>query len=856
MQQAQLPPAIACVVEAYKVRLFHDPHCPLDSFLEEAGPSNGQAASSDTTQRIRSDTTQRIGDRSLLFRRLLEEERAAADSNCVPFDRYWSRPWFDAHIHDVVAVLLADRFEVQRPIGSGGQGLVYLVKNLKVGRLEALKIFHLKNHRDLSEAEVAEWRERFSRESGATESLHRTDSGVRSRRDRTTRRNNEETARHHNVPIVYEVNQLNGIHYFTMQYIDGVTLRELLERTKGPIAPRQAAQWMLTVARTLALLHATGHIHRDVKPGNLMVDNSGTLYLVDFGLVKVISEGLPDLTQAGGIGTPNYMAREQLVDARKVSPKADVFSLGATFYHVLTGQVWQGKAIWPKQVPRLLRDLCTASLAEDPDKRPTASEIERKLHRWLNGISRRQILAVAAVAFAGAVGATWQWAVPKSLAALRDEAETLRGEYVSHLLAQRRHFLKDGTGLFLYGMNNDESKEEVTAAAQSCYAILTLPLNGRPTPLAGFDNFGATDLARNLSQPFDPGTTETFWRMRRDASNRELGWVYSLRSNESPKPTADCVLWMTIAHARAIRCCGEHRDMLPDIARHRIRLQYDKLVDILKAYATPGRPGAWNRYANQVRPEMSNSATSAVALLALLEAHAAGLPWFEAGDVGPRPALWIPKTIAYLGERFKEGIPSAPGHHDHAANGWYCNHSRLGECGDSELGLMVHAILLQAVKRFGMIDADVELVKRHLLSLLFLDRFNRARFPIRTTVQVEVELDRNRSSLTDVEREGNEKIIAKEPLMLAWYPWAIAAATQAIEHADRLNLSAVDRNRILLSVGAWTGAVGAEMKELIFRERTSCVAESLMGLAFVTEEPRIGVLPPENPKMPPAAPPK
>ena len=82
---------------------------------------------------------------------------------------------------------------------------------------------------------------------------------------------------------------------------------------------------MLTVARTLALSHATGHIHRDVKPGNLMVDNAGTLFLVDFGLVKVISEGLPDLTRAGGIGTPNYMAREQLVDARNVSPKADVY---------------------------------------------------------------------------------------------------------------------------------------------------------------------------------------------------------------------------------------------------------------------------------------------------------------------------------------------------------------------------------------------------------------------------------------------------------------------------------------------------------------------------------------------------
>ena len=846
MKQGQLPPAIECVVEAYKMRLFDDPRCPLDSFFVEAGPGNGHLSPADMTQRT--DMTVRTIDRSLLLRCLLEEERAAADVNCVPFERYWSRPWFDAHIHDVVAVLLADRFEVIRPIGSGGQGLVYLVKNLKVDREEALKIFHLKNHRDMSEAEISEWRERFTRESKASDSFHRKDSGPRTGRDQTTRRNNEETARNHNVPMVYDVSQLNGIHYFTMQYIDGVTLREMLERTKGPIAPRLAATWMLTVARTLALLHATGHIHRDVKPGNLMIDTAGTLFLVDFGLVKVISEGLPDLTQAGGIGTPNYMAREQLVDARKVSPKADVYSMGATFHHVLTGQVWQGKATWPKQVPRVLRDLCTACLSEDPDKRPSASEVERKLQRWLHGVSRRQILAVGALALAGAAGAAWHWGVPKSLAVLRDEAEKLRGEYLSHLLTQRRHFLKDGTGLFLYGMTNDESKEEVTSAAQASYAILTLPLNGRQGPLAGVGNFGAGDLLQNLRQPFDERTTETFWRMRKDVAGRSLGWVYSLRSNESAKPTADCVLWMTIAHARVIRCCGEYPGLLPQDDPHLIREDYDKLVDILKAYSVPGHPGAWNRYANQAHPEASNTATSAVALLALMESRAAGLMWFEADGVGPLPEEWIPKTIAFLGERFKEGIPAAPGHHVAAASvGWFCSHSRFGECGDSELGLMIHAVLLEANNHFGTIDADVETVKRHLLSLLFLDRFNRARFPVRTTVQVEVDLDRDRTMLTDAEKEGNDPVVAKEPLMLTWYPWAIAAATQALAQADRLNLSAIDRNRILLSLGGWTGAVGSEMKEFIFRERTSCVAEALIGLSFVAQQPRVLALPEELP---------
>ena len=150
---------------------------------------------------------------------------------------------------------------------------------------------------------------------------------------------------------------------------------------------------------------------------------------------------------------------------------------------------------------------------------------------------------------------------------------------------------------------------------------------------------------------------------------------------------------------------------------------------------------------------------------------------------------------------------------------------------------MTHAILLEAYKGFGTIDADVEKVKGHLLSLLFLDRFDRARFPVRTTVQAEIELDRDKTVLAHAENEGNDPIVANEPLMLTWY-LAIAAATQALAQSDRLNLGAIDRNRILLSLGGWTGSVGSEMKEFIFRERTSCVAEGLIGLSFVAEHPR------------------
>src|SRR5262245_31493956 len=134
-----LPPALRQVIEAYRLKLVHDPKCPLDPYLKQA-----------TREGSNSETTAVFADLGQLFRCLLQEERAAADENCLPFQDYWSRPWFDEHIHDVVAVLLEDRFEVVRLLGAGGQGLVYLVRNRKVNdRLEALKAFYVKDHRSV-----------------------------------------------------------------------------------------------------------------------------------------------------------------------------------------------------------------------------------------------------------------------------------------------------------------------------------------------------------------------------------------------------------------------------------------------------------------------------------------------------------------------------------------------------------------------------------------------------------------------------------------------------------------------------------------------------------------------------------
>ena len=149
--------------------------------------------------------------------------------------------------------------------------------------------------------------------------------------------------RHSNIVHIHEVGQCHGQHYFTMEYIEGESLAERIAR-RPDRRRTTAARLVSAVARAVDHLHQQGIVHRDLKPSNILLDGDGQPYVTDFGLAKVFVPG-SEMTATGVIaGTPSYMAPEQASGrSAEVGPAADVYSLGAILYELLTG---------PAAVPR------------------------------------------------------------------------------------------------------------------------------------------------------------------------------------------------------------------------------------------------------------------------------------------------------------------------------------------------------------------------------------------------------------------------------------------------------------------------------------------------------------------------
>lgn len=145
-----------------------------------------------------------------------------------------------------------------------------------------------------------------------------------------------------------------GVRYFVMEYVRGQSGQARLERT-GPLPVSEATQVILDVALALEELHHRGYVHRDVKPGNILIAEDGRAKLADLGVAKKLDKTLELTLFDQGIGTPFYMPWEQSLNASLVDPRSDLFSLGATFYHLVTGQVpFPGKNI--AEIARLKED--------------------------------------------------------------------------------------------------------------------------------------------------------------------------------------------------------------------------------------------------------------------------------------------------------------------------------------------------------------------------------------------------------------------------------------------------------------------------------------------------------------------
>jgi serine/threonine-protein kinase len=142
---------------------------------------------------------------------------------------------------------------------------------------------------------------------------------------------------HPGIVPIHDVGERDGSCYFSMKFVEGGQLDEVVGRT--PISVRHAAELIAKIARTVQYAHEHGILHRDIKPGNILLDENGEPHLTDFGLARLLDSQSSVTRTIDVLGTPSYMAPEQAAgDTRKLSKATDVYGLGAVLYQLLTGQ--------------------------------------------------------------------------------------------------------------------------------------------------------------------------------------------------------------------------------------------------------------------------------------------------------------------------------------------------------------------------------------------------------------------------------------------------------------------------------------------------------------------------------------
>jgi serine/threonine-protein kinase len=281
-------------------------------------------------------------------------------------------------------------YQILDELGRGGMGVVYKARHVALNRIVALKMILGGSY--ASPAELA----RFRREATAVAQLQ-----------------------HPNIVQIYEVGEHQGLPYFSLEFVENGSLDSKLKG--NPVAVRQAAQIVETLARAVDAAHQKGIIHRDLKPANVLVTRDWTLKVTDFGLAKKLDEA--GKTSTGVImGTPSYMAPEQASGETKgIGPAADIYALGSILYQLLTGrppfkaattwdtivQLLSAEPVPPSQLqPKLPRDMetiCLKCLHKTPAKRyGSAAELAEDLRRFRAGepIQARPI---------GRLERTWRW---------------------------------------------------------------------------------------------------------------------------------------------------------------------------------------------------------------------------------------------------------------------------------------------------------------------------------------------------------------------------------------------------------------------------------------------------------------
>ena len=263
-------------------------------------------------------------------------------------------------------------YELLEEVGRGGQGVVFRARQKTLNRTVALKVISLGHWAS------KEHLKRFRREAEAAASLD-----------------------HPRIVPIYEVGERDGSCYFSMQFVEGGQLDQVVNRT--PLSIRQAGELIAKVARTVHYAHEHGILHRDIKPGNILVDADGEPHLTDFGLARLVESESTVTRTMEVMGTPSYMAPEQAVGNNDgVSSATDVYGVGAVLYQLLTGHPpFAGGTtyetiklvldteprqprLWNRKVDRDLSTICLKCLDKDPKRRySSALALAEDLEHWL-----------------------------------------------------------------------------------------------------------------------------------------------------------------------------------------------------------------------------------------------------------------------------------------------------------------------------------------------------------------------------------------------------------------------------------------------------------------------------------------
>jgi predicted Ser/Thr protein kinase/tetratricopeptide (TPR) repeat protein len=243
------------------------------------------------------------------------------------------------------------RYEILDVLGRGGMGVVYRARQTGLDRVVALKV--------LSERLAAdpEFVQRFTREAKTLAALG-----------------------HANIVAVHDYGVEGGTPFLVMEHVEGVSLRRLLSERRLP--PEEALGIVPQLCDALEYAHSMGVVHRDVKPENILIDTRGRVRIADFGLAVMLGLEAPRLTQTDAVmGTPHYMAPEQVESPKTVDHRADIYSMGVVFYEMLTGELPIGAFSMPSQKARVhhrLDQIVMRALAKEPEQRyQKASELKK-----------------------------------------------------------------------------------------------------------------------------------------------------------------------------------------------------------------------------------------------------------------------------------------------------------------------------------------------------------------------------------------------------------------------------------------------------------------------------------------------